>query len=137
MRELEREFEGAGVTVRFVVIGTPELAAKFCQRFGDAARCLPDPEKRTYEAMGLEEFSFLKLFTDPDLRRRRKENKAAGFRQNWRATRLENAAQLPGAALFDAGGEARWIYRGRHPGDLPPMATMLELARQRLTLEQR
>ena len=126
MREIESDFAGAGIAVRFVVIGTPELARNFCSRFGDAQHCIADPEKRTYKAMGLEQYNLWRLFTDRALRARRQENKAAGFRQNWRATRMENAAQLPGAAFFDRDGVARWIYRGKHPGDLPSMREMLE-----------
>lgn len=129
MRELEREFDAIGVNVRFVVIGTPELARDFCGRFGNASLCLSDPEKRTYKAMGLEDYKLWRLLFDRAVRKRRAENKAAGFSQNWRATRLENAEQLPGAAFFDADGVARWVYRGAHPGDLPPMREMLGIAR--------
>jgi hypothetical protein len=118
------------VNVRFVVIASADEAAKFCSQFGDARRCLSDPEKTTYKAMGLEDTSLFKLFTDPDLRRRRKENKAAGFRQNWRATKLANGMQLPGAAVIDASSEVRWTHRGKHPGDLPPMREMLEIAQR-------
>lgn len=126
MREVENEFERAGIAVRFVVIGTPEIAQTFCARFGDASRCIADPEKRTYAAMGLEDYNLWRLFTDGALRERRKANKAAGFRQNWRATRMENAAQLPGAAFFDENGTLRWLHRGKHPGDLPSMREMLK-----------
>ncbi len=129
MREVENEFDADGITVRFVVIGTPQLAREFCSRFGDPDRCLPDPDKRTYRATGLGDYNLWRIFTDRALRTRRKENKSAGFRQNWRATRMENAGQLPGAAFFDREGVARWIHRGKHPGDLPPMREMLEACR--------
>ncbi len=130
MREIENRFGNAGIDVRFVVIGTPEEAQRFCAQFGEANRCLADPEKRTYKAMGLENFNLLRLFSDRDLAKRRKENHEAGFRQNWGATKLKNAAQLPGAALVDENGVVRWIYRGKHPGDLPPMQEMLDKALQ-------
>lgn len=129
MREIEEEFERIGVAVRFVVIGTRELADNFCSRFGDAARCLADPAKETYAAMGLEQYNLWRILTDRALRTRRKANKAAGFSQNWRATRMENAAQLPGAAFFDGSGRMRWVYRGKHPGDLPAMREMLDAVR--------
>jgi AhpC/TSA antioxidant enzyme len=132
LRELKPQFAAAGITVRFVVIGTPEEAKAFCAKFGDASLCLADPKKETYKAMGLEQYNLLRLFTDKDLGKRRLENKAAGFSQNWGATKLANAAQLPGAAVFDASGEIRWVYRGKHPGDLPPMVEMLESARSAL-----
>jgi hypothetical protein len=134
LRELEPQFAAAGIAVRFVVIGTPEEAEAFASQFGEGSRCLADPKKETYKAMGLEDFNLLRLFSDPDLRKRRQENKASGFRQNWRATKFANAAQLPGAAVFDANGTIRWVYRGKHPGDLPPMTEMFEHARSALAV---
>ena len=132
MREFDQAFKDAGVDVRFVVIGTPELASEFCSRFGDGSRCLADPDKHTYKAMGLDEFNLWHLLTNRDLKRRREENSAAGFKQNWRATRLKNAAQLPGAAFFDHDGVIRWLHRGTHPGDLPPVSEMYEIVRRSL-----
>ncbi len=129
MRELDKDFESLGVAVRFVVIGDREKADEFAGPYGMADRCIPDPEKTTYAAMGLERYNLLKLFTDPALKKRRTENNAAGFKQNWGATKLKDSAQLPGAALIDGSGIVRWIYRGVHPGDLPAMAEMLESVR--------
>jgi hypothetical protein len=63
------------------------------------------------------------------LKKRRAENAAAGFSQNWGATRLQDGAQLPGAAIVDSTGTIRWIHRGKHPGDLPPVGEMLAKAR--------
>jgi hypothetical protein len=125
LREFDEAFDRAGISVRFVVMGTAEEAASFCARFARGAQCIGDPEKRSYKAIGLGDFSLLRLFSDTGLRRRRAENRAAGFRQDWGATKLRNAAQLPGAAFIDKEGIIRWIYRGKHPGDLPPMKEML------------
>ena len=116
--------------MRFVVIGTAEEAKSFASQFGDASRTVPDPRKESYLAMGLEDYNLLRLFTDKALLARRKENKAAGFRQNWGATKLGNSAQLPGAAAIDAKGIIRWLHRGTHPGDLPPMREMFEEAKR-------
>jgi hypothetical protein len=120
----------SAVSVRFVTIGSQAKAEEFCGQHGMAAYCTGDPDKRTYAAMGLEQFNLLKLFTDPALKKRRAENKAAGFSQNWRATKLKDGAQLPGAAIVDASGTIRWLHRGAHPGDLPPMREMLDRARE-------
>lgn len=134
MRESEAAFESAGIAVRFMVIGTADEAREFCGRFGDPSRCLPDPEKISYRAMGFGDYNLFRLFTDKALIARRNENRAAGFKQDWGATKLRNGAQLPGAAVFDASGEIRWVHRGAHPGDLPPMRQMLEEARRALDL---
>jgi hypothetical protein len=114
--------------VRFVTIGSQQKAEEFCRLQNAAPLCIGDEDKRTYRAMGLESYNLLKLFTDPALKKRRAENNAAGFSQDWAATKLADGAQLPGAAIVDASATIRWIYRGQHPGDLPPMSEMLQRA---------
>ncbi len=129
MRELEEEFERDGIAVRFVVIGDREKIRRHCGPYGMSARCIPDPHKQTYAAMGFGQYNLLKLFSDAALKERRKENRAAGFHQNWSATHLGDSAQLPGAAIIDDHGRIAWRHAGLHPGDLPPMREMLEIAR--------
>lgn len=119
-------------SVRVVTIGSQAKAEKFCEPLGARALCVGDADKRTYRAMGFDNFNLLKLLTDPALKARRAENKAAGFSQDWSATRLQDGAQLPGAAIVDSTGTIRWIYRGTHPGDLPKVDEMLIRARQLL-----
>lgn len=128
MRELDPEFAGAGVEVRFFAIGDAAKVAAFAEPYGMGDRCIPDADKHWFSAMGFGQYNLLKLFTDPALKVRRRENKAAGFTQNWGATKLADGAQLPGAAFVDGEGIARWLYRGAHPGDIPPMSEMLKIA---------
>ena len=130
MRESDYDPAHERFGVRFVTIGSQRKADAFCGPSGMGAYCIGDRDKRTYAAMGLEQYNLLRLFTDRALRKRRGENKAAGFSQNWRATKLADAAQLPGAAIVDASGAIRWLYRGQHPGDLPPVREMLTRARE-------
>jgi len=92
-----------------------------------AERCIPDETKATFKAMGFGDYPWLGfIFANTALKARRKENKAAGFRQNWGETKRADAQQLPGAAFIDRDGIVRWFYAAQHPGDLPPMRTMLE-----------
>jgi hypothetical protein len=135
LREFETSNAGEHVAVRFIAIGSQAKAEAFCGKQGAASLCVGDENKRTYRAMGLENLNLLKLFTDPGLKTRRTENKAAGFSQDWRATRAQDGLQLPGAAIVDATGVLRWIHRGTHPGELPPMREMLDRARDLLVLD--
>ncbi len=128
MRELESAFTDAGIAVRFFVIGDTEKVKAFAEPYGMADRCVADPDKRSFHAMGFGDYNLLKIFTDPALKKRRLENKAAGFSQNWGATKLADGAQLPGAAFVDSQGIVRWLYAGKHPGDLPSMSEMLKIA---------
>lgn len=129
MREYRQAHPGDALTVRFVTIGSQSKAEEFCGARGAAGLCIGDEDKRTYRAMGLEQYNLLKLFTDPALKKRRAENKAAGFSQNWGATKIQDGAQLPGAAIIDASGIVRYVHRGAHPGDLPPLGELLERAK--------
>jgi len=129
LRESDYDPNNDRFDVRFITIGSQAKAMEFCGKQGMAERCHGDDDKGSYRAMGLVDFNLLRLFTDPNLRVRRAENKAAGFSQDWRATKLADGAQLPGAAIVDATGTLRWIHRGTHPGDLPPIAEMLERTR--------
>jgi hypothetical protein len=128
LREFDRENGGERIAVRFVAIGSQERVERFCGEWGAAELCVGDPHQASYRAMGLRNLNLFKLFTDADLKRRGEENHAAGFRQNWRETRPSDGARLPGAAVIDATGIVRWVRRGKHPGDLLPMAEMLRIA---------
>ena len=128
MREYRLAHPEDELAVRFITIGDQSKAERFCGQHDSAGICTGDEDKRTYRAMGLEQYNLLKLFTDPELKKRRAENKAAGFSQNWAATKIQDGAQLPGAAIVDGAGVIRWVHRGTHPGDLPPMREMLERA---------
>jgi AhpC/TSA antioxidant enzyme len=130
LREFDKQNRESRISVRFVTIGSQSKAEEFCALEDAAALCIGDEDKRTYRAMGLEDFNLFKLFSNSALKQRRAENKAAGFSQNWGATKLRDSAQLPGAALVDAEGKIRWLYRGAHPGDLPPVGDMLAKARE-------
>jgi hypothetical protein len=132
LREVDQEFGRSGIAVRFVTIGSQAKAEEFCARHNPDAICIGDADMHTYKAIGLSDFDLTKLQTTPELVERRNENEAAGFRQDWPATRIEDAAQNPGAAVLDRDGVVRWIHRGWHPGDLPPMRELYERARSAL-----
>ncbi len=115
--------------MRFVVIGDMTKTRRYCDPYGMSSRCIPDPNKETYAAMGFGQYNLLRLFSDHALKERHRENRAAGFHQSWAATRLRDSAQLPGAAIIDKQGTIAWRHAGAHPGDLPSMREMLEIAR--------
>lgn len=130
MRELESQFKDLGVEVRFVVIGDRAKADEFCGKNGMASRCVPDPDKSTYIAMGFEKYGWLGfVLASKELKQSRAANRAAGFAQDWKNTKMADAQQLPGAAFIDNEGIIRWYHAATHPGDLPTMSAMLESVR--------
>jgi hypothetical protein len=129
LRESDYERAKDGFDIRFVTIGSQQKAEEFCGRQGMGTACIGDETRASYRAMGFEDYNLLKLFIDPALRKRRIENAAAGFSQDWSATKLADSAQLPGAAIIDANGTLRYLHTGTHPGDLPKISALLTQAR--------
>jgi hypothetical protein len=130
LREKQSEFERRGVALACVVQGTAEEAARFCGRYGVESLCIPDPEKESYRALGLERASLRELiFASPDLKRRRAEAKQAGCSNKLEGARQKHSDvfQLSGAALVAAGGTILWLHRSRHTGDLPSADGLLEI----------
>jgi hypothetical protein len=135
VREQRSGIDAAGLAVACVVQGTADDVRRFCGRHGIEALCVPDPDKASYRAMGLERTSWGALLRpSSDLKRRRGEARASGCGVSLSGTfrRHSDVLQLPGAALVARGGEILWLHRGTHPGDLPPIARLLEVARERL-----
>lgn len=130
MRERQSEFEKRGVVLVCVVQGTAADAARFCGRHGVESLCIPDPQKESYRALGLERTSLWKIvFASPEAKRRHAEAKRAGCSNNLEGARQKHSDvfQLPGAALVAEGGTILWLHRGEHTGDLPLADELLEI----------
>ena len=115
-----------------MVQGDKKEAKEFCGALGAETLCIADPLRRSYQMMGFERAPLTSvLFPSKELKERRREVRAKGFKQDWKNTFRRNgdALQLPGAALIDRSGIVRWIYRGSHTGDLPPVTTLLSIAK--------
>jgi hypothetical protein len=128
LRETLPDFEARGVWVACVVQGTASETKRFCGRHGVAGICIGDPGRESYRLMSLERTSWWRILMAPTgLRCRRKEASAAGCSVSLSGTlqKHSDVLQLPGAALIMRGGEIIWIYRGTHPGDLPPAHELL------------
>ena len=135
MREQRSGFDAAELRVACVVQGTADDVRRFCGRHGVEDLCVPDPAKGSYRAMGLERTSWGALVRpSAELKRRRGEAQASGCGVSLRGTfrKHSDILQLPGAALVARGGEILWLHRGTHPGDLAPVARLLEVARGHL-----
>ena len=135
MREQRPRVVAAGLRVACVVQGGPAEAQRFCGRHGVEDVCVPDPARASYRAMGLERTSWGALLRpSSDLKRRRGEAQRAGCGISLRGTfqKHTDILQLPGAALIARGGEILWLHQGAHPGDLPSVDRLLEVARDRL-----
>jgi hypothetical protein len=92
--------------------------------------CVPDPEHKTHDLVGLLRMPWWKMLAKRDLWRRQRAAAQLGFRQSWRRTLAAESDKLrnPGAALVDRNGKILWLYRGDHPADLPSTEDLLAIA---------
>jgi hypothetical protein len=133
LREKLPEFERRGVRLACIVQGTAAEAGEICGEYGMAGNCIPDPEKQSYVNMGLDRTTLQAMvFASPELRQKRKENRAAGFSVSLRKSFMPHCDiyLLPGAALVARGGKILWLHRGKNPGDLPSADGLLEEVRK-------
>lgn len=132
LREQLPEFGQRGVRLGCIVQGTAAEADEICIEYGMAGNCIPDPEKESYANMGLDRTTLRAMvFASPELRQKRKENRAAGFSVSIKKSFMPHCDiyLLPGAALVARGGKILWLHRGKNPGDLPSAEALLEQVR--------
>ena len=134
LREQTPELEKLGLQLACIVQGDAQEAAEFCGQYGMAAQCIPDPKKETYRNFGLDRASWSSLlFPSPELKKRRKENREAGFGVSLKGSLKSHCdiLLLP-AAVVERGGRILWLHRGKNPADLPAAEIMVEQARKSL-----
>jgi len=132
LRETEPKLTERGVALACIVQARPGELRSIC---GAELLCIADPAHRSYDAVGLGRIGLWQLLTSLKFHRRRSQAARQGFRQSWRRTfaRESDTLLLPGAALVARGGRILWLYRGEHPGDLPPADDMLAVASEYAT----
>jgi hypothetical protein len=133
LREKLPVFEKLGVRVACVVQGDAQDASSMCGEYGMAGQCVPDPEKKSYATMGLDRTTLgAMIFASPELKHRRKENRAAGYAVSLKKTFMPHCDiyLLPGAALIERGGKILWLHCGKNPADLPSAEELLAEVRR-------
>ncbi len=109
----------------YIVVAADEATTRsLCTPYGVADACIADPNRETHRAAKLRPASLLSFFSREMIARAR-ENHRAGFRQNWGKSRIDDLGRVPGAMRIDAHGTVSWIFRGKHAGDLPPVAELI------------
>lgn len=135
LREKLPEFEKLRVQLACIIQGNAKDAAELCGEYGLTSHCVPDPNRESYRKVGLDRTTWAALVRPShELRRRRKENRDAGFSINLKRS-MKGACDillLPGAALVARGGKILWLHRGANPADLPTADDLLSQVRHSL-----
>lgn len=118
------KIEKAGLGIAIITQGTPEATALFAEQFAPGLLCLSDPERKAYEAYGLERGNLFQTFLNPKVwsaisRARKKgyelENPPAG----------QDAMQMSGTFIISREGRIELPYYYDHIADHPPLDLLL------------
>jgi peroxiredoxin len=118
------QIEQAGLNIAVVTQGTPEATAAFAREFAPGLLCLSDPERKAYQAYGLERGNLFQIFLNPKVW-------SAISRARKKGRTLENpppgqdAMQMSGTFIISQAGRVELPYYYDHIADHPPLDLLL------------
>jgi peroxiredoxin len=118
------QIEMAGLGIAVVMQGRPEEVAVFARRFAPGLLCLSDPERRAYQAYGLERGNLFQTFLNPKvwsaISRARKKGHAVEA-----PPAGQDAMQMSGTFIISKDGRIELPYYYDHIADHPPLELLL------------
>jgi hypothetical protein len=121
LRAHQTEFEKRGANLAAVGLGDFTFARAFIEQTGITFPLLVDDQRQAYEAMELKEANIFHLLRKDNMVRR-KEAKAAGFRQEGIK---KNPFQLGGSFVFGPGNFDRFAHISETFSDNAPISSLL------------
>ena len=116
--------EQAGLDIALVTQGTPEITAAFARDFAPGLPCLSDPERKAYQAYGLERGSLFQTFLNPKVWSAVSRSRKKGY-----AIELppagQDAMQMSGTFIISKQGKIELPYYYDHIADHPPLDLLL------------
>ena len=119
------EIQSNGLGLAFVTQGTPEEANTFCEERAPGQLCLSDPERKAYQAYGLERASIWQTFLSW---RVWQSNKRLKKERGWKTDLPpagQDAMQLAGTFVIGTDGRVRLPYYYDNIADHPPVDLLL------------
>jgi peroxiredoxin len=118
------QIEKAGLGIAVVTQGTPEATAAFAEQFAPGLVCLSDPERKAYQAYGLEQGNLFQTFLNPKvwlaISRSRKKGYAVEV-----PPAGQDAMQMAGTFIISKEGRIELPYYYDHIADHPPLDLLL------------
>lgn len=114
------QIEQAGLGIAIIMQGSPEENAAFAKRFAPGLLCLSDPERKVYEAYGLEKGNLFQTFLNPKVW-------AAVSRSNKKGYPVDppppgqDAMQMSGTFIIGKDGRIVLPYYYDNIADHPPL----------------
>lgn len=119
------EFKGKNLSLAVVTQGTPEEAKAFCEQRAPGILCLSDPERKAYEAYGLERANIWQTFLSLNVwRSNRRLKKERGWNTDL-PPKGQDAMQMAGTFVIAPDGTIRLPYYYDDIADHPSVDLLL------------
>jgi peroxiredoxin len=123
--EGREKIEKAGLTLAVINQGTPETTALFAKQFAPGLLMLCDPERKVYEAYGLERGNLFQTFLNPKVWSAVSRARKKGFQLEV-PPEGQDAMQMSGTFIISTKGHILLPYYYDHIADHPPLDLLLE-----------
>lgn len=116
--------EQAGLNIAIIMQGTPESTAIFAQQYAPGLLCLSDPQRKAYEAYGLERGNLFQTFLNPKVWAAISKSRKKGYRVEPPPVG-QDAMQMSGTFIISQTGQIELPYYYDHIADHPPLDLLL------------
>ena len=116
--------EKQGLAIAVVMQGTPEATALFAKQFAPGLLCLADPERKAYEAYGLERGNLFQTFLSPRVWSAVRKSAGKGYKVE-PPPAGQDAMQMSGTFIINQQGRIVLPYYYDDIADHPPLELLL------------
>jgi peroxiredoxin len=118
------KIDKAGLSLAVINQGTPEATALFAKKFAPGLLMLCDPERKVYEAYGLERGNLFQTFLNPTVWKAISKARKKGYHVET-APQGQDAMQMSGTFIINTSGQILLPYYYDHIADHPPLDLLL------------
>lgn len=116
--------ENAGLGLAVIMQGTPDETAEFAKQYAPGLVVLADPERKAYQAYGLERGNFFQTFFNPKVWSAVSRSQKKGY-QVESAPAGQDAMQMSGTFIISREGRIELPYYYDHIADHPQIDLLL------------
>jgi peroxiredoxin len=117
--------EKAGLGIAIIMQGTPDATAGFARKFAPGLLALADPERKAYQAYGLERGSLFQTFLNRKVWAAVSRSRKKGYLVE-RPPAGQDAMQMSGTFIINLAGRIELPYYYDDIADHPPLDLLLE-----------
>ena len=116
--------EEAGLGIAVIMQGTPAETAVFARQYAPGLLCLSDPERKAYQAYGLERGNLFQTFLNPKVWSAVSRSSKKGYAVE-APPDGQDAMQMSGTFIISKEGRIELPYYYDHIADHPPLDLLL------------